>query len=62
MKSGVAHKAFANDLDALLQLRDFVDYLPLSNKDAVPVRETTDPSDRVDHSLDWAVPDDASKA
>jgi propionyl-CoA carboxylase beta chain len=61
-KSGVAHRAFANDLDALTQARDFVDFLPLSNKDAVPVRATEDPSDRMDFSLDNIVPDDATKA
>lgn len=39
-KSGVAHLAFDNDVEALARLRDFVDFLPLSNKDEVPVRPT----------------------
>ena len=31
--SGVAHKAFENDVHALLELRDFMSYLPSSNRD-----------------------------
>lgn len=40
---GVAHCAFENDIDALLNLREFFNYLPLSNKDPAPVRECHDP-------------------
>ncbi|XP_012890115.1 PREDICTED: propionyl-CoA carboxylase beta chain, mitochondrial [Dipodomys ordii] len=40
--SGVAHRAFENDIDALLHLRDFFNYLPLSNRDAAPVRQCHD--------------------
>jgi len=41
--SGVAHKAFDNDVEALLQLRHFMGYLPRSNQDASPIRATNDP-------------------
>jgi acetyl-CoA carboxylase carboxyltransferase component len=41
--SGVAHKAFCNDVDALLQLRNFLGFLPLSNKDPAPIRICDDP-------------------
>jgi propionyl-CoA carboxylase beta chain len=41
--SGVAHKAFSNDVDALLQLRNFLGFLPLSNKDPAPIRLCYDP-------------------
>lgn len=41
--TGVAHRAFENDVDSLLQLREFFDYLPLSNKDPAPIRECYDP-------------------
>lgn len=41
--SGVAHKAFENDVEALLQLRDFMGYLPRSNKDPSPIRVPSDP-------------------
>jgi propionyl-CoA carboxylase beta chain len=33
-KSGVAHAAFDNDMEALASLREFVSYLPLSNRGA----------------------------
>ncbi|KPP63115.1 hypothetical protein Z043_118651, partial [Scleropages formosus] len=41
--SGVAHKAFENDIDALLNLREFFNFLPLSNKDSAPITECHDP-------------------
>lgn len=41
--SGVAHRAFENDVEALLHLRKLYSYLPLSNKDPAPIRECHDP-------------------
>src|ERR1700751_3368588 len=41
-RSGVADLAFENDVDALLQLRRFFDFLPESNRNGVPVRPTDD--------------------
>jgi propionyl-CoA carboxylase beta chain len=61
-KSGVAHRAFANDVVALKKLRQFIDYLPLSNRHEVPVRESDDPIDRAELSLDTVVPMDDNKA
>jgi len=60
-KSGVADKAFENDLEALLELRRFMDFLPASNRDSPPVRPTEDPGDRQDPSLDTLVPSDPQK-
>ncbi|XP_019398403.1 PREDICTED: propionyl-CoA carboxylase beta chain, mitochondrial [Crocodylus porosus] len=60
--SGVAHKAFENDIDALLNLRDFFNYLPLSNRDPAPVRECHDPSNRLVPELDTIVPMESTKA
>jgi propionyl-CoA carboxylase beta chain len=60
-KSGVADLAFENDVDALLMLRRFFNYLPLNNKEKPPVRQTFDPADRLDFSLDTLVPDNANK-
>ena len=60
-KSGVADLAFENDVDALLMLRRFVNYLPLNNKEKPPIRPTADPADRLDYSLDTLVPDNANK-
>lgn len=59
-KSGVAHLAFENDVEALMKLRDFVDFLPSNNKEKAPHRPTTDPADRDDSSLDTLVPDNAN--
>jgi propionyl-CoA carboxylase beta chain len=61
-KSGVADLAFENDVDALLMLRRLYNYLPLNNKEKPPVRETNDPADRLDFSLDTLVPDSPNKA
>ena len=60
-KSGVADLAFENDVEALLQLRRFVDFLPSSNREKAPVRPTHDPIDRDDFSLDTLVPDNPNK-
>ncbi|HYH19697.1 MAG TPA: acyl-CoA carboxylase subunit beta [Azospirillum sp.] len=60
-KSGVADLAFENDVEALLQLRRFVDFLPASNKEQPPERPCTDPLDRDDASLDTLVPENPNK-
>ncbi|KAF4117238.1 propionyl-CoA carboxylase beta chain, mitochondrial [Onychostoma macrolepis] len=59
--SGVAHRAFENDIDALLNLRLF-NFLPLSNKDPAPVTECHDPRDRLVPGLDTVVPFESTKA
>ncbi|MEE4350398.1 MAG: acyl-CoA carboxylase subunit beta [Pacificimonas sp.] len=59
-KSGVADLSCQNDVEALLRTRDFVDYLPLSNREAPPIMPTEgDLSD--DESLDTLIPDSANK-
>ncbi len=60
-KSSVADCAFENDVDALLNLRRFVDFLPLSNRERPPSRPTADPADRVEIGLDTLVPDSPNK-
>ncbi|HWA42275.1 MAG TPA: acyl-CoA carboxylase subunit beta [Hypericibacter adhaerens] len=60
-KSGVADLAFENDVDALLQLRRFFDFLPESNRNGVPVRPTTDSAERIEDSLDTLVPANPNK-
>ncbi len=60
-KSGVADRAFANDMEALLYLRRFVDFLPLSNREQPPERPTPDPHDRIEMSLDTLIPDNPNK-
>ncbi len=60
-KSGVADMAFENDVEALLMLRRFVDFLPLNNRDKAPVVATADSADRIDESLDSLIPDNPNK-
>jgi propionyl-CoA carboxylase beta chain len=60
-KSGVADVAFENDVEALLQLRRFYGFLPANNREKAPRRETLDPVDRDDRSLDTLVPPNANK-
>src|SRR5213082_4001736 len=59
-KSGVADVAFENDIDALLATREFVDFLPLSNRHDLPERPCDDPVDRIEDSLDTLVPPSAA--
>jgi propionyl-CoA carboxylase beta chain len=60
-RSGVADGAFDNDVEALLNLRRFVDFLPSSNIAGVPQREGIDSPARVEPSLDTLIPDDSNK-
>ncbi|QEG00758.1 putative propionyl-CoA carboxylase beta chain 5 [Stieleria maiorica] len=55
--SGVADRAFENDVEALAMVRRFMNYLPANNRTPAPHRPTPDPSDRVEPSLDTLVPD-----
>ena len=61
MKSGVADGAFENDLEALTQVRRLIDFLPLSNREKPPVRESFDDPYRDEPSLDTLVPDNPNK-
>jgi propionyl-CoA carboxylase beta chain len=61
-KSGVADRAFENDVEALGMVRRLVNYLPTHNRELAPVRPTTDSADRLDFSLDTLVPDNPNKA
>ncbi len=60
-RSGVADLAFENDVEALLMLRRFFNYLPLSNREKPPIRPSGDPVGRVDESLDTLVPANANQ-
>lgn len=61
-KSGVAHLAFDNDIEALSYLREFMVLLPQSNKEQAPLRQCEDPPDREIISLDSLVPHDSDLA
>lgn len=60
-RSGVADLAFDNDVQALLMLRRFLNFLPASNREKPPVWPCTDPAKRIELSLDTLVPQDPNK-
>lgn len=60
-KNGVIDLVFKNDIEALLEVRRFINFLPLSNKRRAPKRPSTDPADRVDMSLNTLVPQNPNK-
>ena len=45
-RSGVADLAFDNDVQALAEIRRFVDFLPANNRERPPTRPTEDPAER----------------
>ena len=55
--SGVAHFAVADDRECLRLTRELLGYLPGNNVDDPPRRESADPVDREDESLDRLVPE-----
>ncbi len=55
-KSSIADKAYENDVEALLQMRRLVDFLPASNVAPVPEIPSFDDPNRVEASLDTLVP------
>src|SRR5690606_9234160 len=56
-KSSVADGAFENDVEALLQMRRLIDFLPSNCNAGVPEWPSLDDADRVDFSLDTLIPD-----
>ncbi|MEM7251020.1 MAG: acyl-CoA carboxylase subunit beta [Pseudomonadota bacterium] len=59
--SGVADLAFEDDVEALLELRRFMSFLPNNNREKSPIRDTHDPIDRPENSLDRLVPENPNK-
>ncbi|MEM5516879.1 acyl-CoA carboxylase subunit beta [Henriciella sp. AS95] len=55
-KSGVVDGAFENDIETLVQMRRLIDFLPLSNREAAPVRPSFDDPERIEQSLDTLIP------
>ncbi|TDW39980.1 propionyl-CoA carboxylase carboxyltransferase subunit [Roseinatronobacter bogoriensis subsp. barguzinensis] len=56
-KSSVADAAFENDVEALIEVRRLIDFLPLNNREKPPVRPFFDDPARVEPSLDSLIPD-----
>ena len=55
-KSSIADKGFDNDVEALLQMRRLIDFLPSSNTDPIPEIPSFDDAERMDPSLDTLIP------
>ncbi len=60
-RSSVADGAYDNDLEALLQIRRLMDFLPSSNESGVPELPSFDDPDRTEPSLDTLVPDNPNQ-
>ncbi len=56
-KSSVADGAFDNDIETLREIRRLFDFLPLNNREGVPVRPFFDAPERIEPSLDTLVPE-----
>ncbi len=59
--SGVCDRAYENDVETLLMVRRFVNYLPSNNREKAPYRPTPDAADRLEMSLDTLVPDNPAE-
>ncbi|MCP3664175.1 MAG: acyl-CoA carboxylase subunit beta [Gammaproteobacteria bacterium] len=55
--SGVCDCAYENDVETLMMVRRFINYLPANNREKPPFRPTPDSPDRMEMSLDTLVPD-----
>ncbi|MDQ7079266.1 MAG: acyl-CoA carboxylase subunit beta [Paracoccaceae bacterium] len=60
-KSSVADGAFDNDIETLHEIRRLFDFLPLNNRQGVPVRPFFDDPERIEPSLDTLVPENPNQ-
>jgi len=60
-KSSIADHAYENDVEAILQMRRLMDFLPSNNESGAPLLPTKDSPDREDISLDTLIPDNPNK-
>ncbi|MFE1601501.1 acyl-CoA carboxylase subunit beta [Methylobacterium sp. ID0610] len=60
-KSSIADGSYENDVEALLQIRRLMDFLPANNLEGVPEIESFDDPLRLDKSLDTLIPDNPNK-
>src|SRR5947209_7724995 len=59
--SGVAHFVADGDEHALQLVRELLSFLPSNNMDDPPFLSSTDPSDRIEESLNSVVPEDSTQ-
>ncbi|HEY8214058.1 MAG TPA: acyl-CoA carboxylase subunit beta, partial [Methylocystis sp.] len=60
-KSSIADRGYDNDVEALLQMRRLIDFLPSSNQEEPPEWPSFDDADREDPSLDTLIPANPNK-
>ncbi len=60
-KSSIADGSFENDVEAILQIRRLLDFLPANNIEGVPEIESFDDVNRLDMALDTLIPDNPNK-
>ena len=60
-KSGVAHFACENEIQAIDQARRLLAYLPSNNTESAPAIDSDDPADREADELDSLIPDNPNK-
>ncbi|GAA6210652.1 acyl-CoA carboxylase subunit beta [Hyphomicrobiales bacterium 4NK60-0047b] len=61
VKSSIADKGYENDVEAMLQMRRLMDFLPANNMSDVPVLPTKDCPDRIEKSLDSLIPENPNQ-
>jgi len=60
-KSSIADKGYKNDVEAMLQMRRLMDFLPSNNQSEVPVLPTSDSAERLEESLDSLIPENPNQ-
>ncbi|GHD99445.1 methylmalonyl-CoA carboxyltransferase [Defluviimonas sp. 20V17] len=60
-KSSVADGAFEDDVEAMMEVRRLIDFLPASNREKPPVRPFFDDPARLERSLDTLIPDNPNQ-
>ena len=60
-KSGVAHFNCADEDETLMTIRELLSFRPSNNLEDAPVKNTIDPSDRIEESLQELVPADPNR-
>ena len=61
-KSGVTHFTAQTEEEGLALIRELLSYIPQNNQEEAPVKECTDPIDRVEDALNEIIPDNPNKA
>ena len=59
--SGVAHFAAEDEKHTMALIRELISFIPDNNMEDPPMKETSDPSDRINEDLNLLVPDDPNQ-